>query len=42
VGITAGSREVPEKKRPVTRDINIYNNNNNVLHFGEKWVLIGT
>jgi len=29
VGITAGSREVPERYRPVTRDDNNNNNNNN-------------
>jgi hypothetical protein len=29
VGITAGSREVPGRKRPVTRENNINNNNNN-------------
>ena len=28
LGIIADSREVPRKKRPVTRDIRIYNNNN--------------
>ena len=41
MGITAGSREVPEKKGPVTRDINIYNNNinNNNNNYNNKMTL---
>jgi len=37
VGITAGSRDVPGRKRPVTRDDNNNNNNNNKVQGREKW-----